>query len=120
MRQRLHIVGHVVAAGKRVAHLVVGRADRAKRAPAEARQAERALRAHIAHVVGDHAERPHQPHRQDHDEQQHRDDRGRADQQRLAPRRVDELAEALHRLADADGADDLAVHAHRRGDVHHR
>ena len=28
--------------------------------------------------------------------------------QRLPARRLDELAEALHRLADADGADDLA------------
>ena len=40
VRQRLHVVGDVVAAGERVAHLVVGGADRAERAPAEPRQAE--------------------------------------------------------------------------------
>ena len=39
VRDRLHVVGDVVAAGERVAHLVVGGAERAERAPAEARQA---------------------------------------------------------------------------------
>ena len=43
----------------------------------------------------------------------------------LLARRLDELAEALHGLADADGADDLAGAGRRgvvdrRGDVHHR
>ena len=40
VRQRLHVVGDVVAAGERVAHLVVGGADRAERAPPQPRQAE--------------------------------------------------------------------------------
>ena len=51
VRHRLHIVGDVVAAGERIAHLVVGRAERAERAAAEARQREAALGAHVAHVV---------------------------------------------------------------------
>ena len=120
VRQRLHVVGHVVAAGQRVAHLVVGGAERAQCTPAQARQAERALRAHVAHVVGREPERAHHPQQQDQHQHQHRGHRGRADQQCLAARRGDELVQALHRLADADDGDDLAAAAHRRRDVHHR
>ena len=84
VRERLHIVGHVVAPGQRVAHLVVGRAQHAQRAPAQARQAQRPLRAHIARVVGDQAEGPHQPDRDDHGQQQHGQHRDQPHIERLA------------------------------------
>ena len=99
-------------------------APRARR-PSRGRLNERCA-AHVAHVVGDQAERPHQPDREDHHQQGDGDDRGRAEQQGLPARRLDELAEALHGLADADGADDRALavarlladrhrHVHDRG-----
>ena len=88
---------------------------------AQPRQAQALLRAHVAHVVGDQAEGPHQPDRHDQRQQQHRQPPRPAPTYKvLRARGLDELAEALHRLAHAHHADDLVVPAHRRADVHHR
>ena len=118
VRERLHVVGDVVAPGKRVAHLVVGGANDPQRAPAQARQAEAPLRAHVAHVVGNQPEGPHQPDRHDHGQQHHRHGGDDAHIQRLAPRRLDELAEALHGLAHGDCTHDVVVPAHGGAHVH--
>ncbi|MNK88197.1 hypothetical protein D3C87_1081520 [compost metagenome] len=120
VREGLHVVGHVVAPGERIAHFAEAGAHRIDRAPRHARQAQAALRAHPGPVVADQAEGPHQPDRDDHGEQQQRQRRTHADPDGAHARVLDELAEALHRLADADDADDLVVPADRRADVHHR
>ena len=119
VRQGLHIVGHIVAAGQGIAHFAVGRTERTQRTPAQTRQAEAALGAHVAHIVCNQAEGPHQPHRQQRHQQGHGEHRGRADEQGLLACGIDELPEALRWLAHADRADDRTLSAQRRGDVHH-
>ena len=120
VREGLNVIGDVVASGQCIAHFPETAAQRVDGAPDHARQAQPLLRPDPGDVVGDQPERPHQPGRDDHRQYQQRESRAHTHPQRARPRVLDELAEALDRLADADHADDLVVPADRCADVHHR
>jgi hypothetical protein len=134
MRERLHVLVDIAAAGERVARFGKRGAQRVRQ-PARQHQRRAALAPHRQPDVAQQAERTHQPQRGQQQQQCEGADRDQADQQQLLARVGDERQERGHRLAHRDHADDVfagedaraqaerargVALADRRAHVHHR